>query len=239
MRIDVITLFPEMFAAMDHSIMGRARKMGALEFSTLHLRNFAINEYGQVDDKPFGGEPGMVLRPEPLAKAIESTQVHQKGGKVIHLCADGQPLTHALAQSLTQESHLVLVCGHYKGIDERIRESHVDLEISIGDYVLSGGELPAMVLVDSIVRLLPGVLHDIDSATTDSHAQGTLGWPVYTRPEVFEGKTVPPILLSGHHKRIQEWQRQQALERTRLRRPDLYEKLHLDANDRRILKTNY
>jgi tRNA (guanine37-N1)-methyltransferase len=239
MRVDVITLFPEMFVPMAHSIMGRAQKSGALEFHAIHLRDFAINEYGQVDDRPFGGEPGMVIRPEPLAKAIESTGIKETGGKVIHLCADGVSFTHALAEQLTQESHLTLVCGHYKGIDERIRESHVDLEISIGDYVVSGGELPAMIVIDAIVRLLPGVLGDRDAAVTDSHAQGTLGWPVYTRPEVFEGNPVPPILLSGHHKRIGEWQRQQSLLRTQARRPDLYEKIILNAEDIRILKTNY
>lgn len=239
MRIDVITLFPEMFAPMDHSIMGRARKSGILDFHTIQLREFAINDYGQVDDKPFGGEPGMVLRPEPLAKAIDSTQVKEHGGKVVYLCADGIPLNHAMAVELTQAEHLVLVCGHYKGIDERIRSSRVDLCISIGDYVLSGGELPAMVLIDAVVRLLPGAMHDAGSAETDSFAQGVLGWPVYTRPELFEGMQVPPILLSGHHKRITEWQRQQSLCQTREKRPDLYEKLNLSKDDHRILKTNY
>jgi tRNA (guanine37-N1)-methyltransferase len=239
LRVDVITLFPEMFAPMDLSIMGRARKMGFLDFNTIQLRNFAINEYGQVDDKPFGGEPGMVIRPEPLAKAIDSTGVRQGSGKVIHLCADGIPLNHDLAMQLTQETHLVMVCGHYKGIDERIRSSRVDLDISIGDYVLSGGEIPAMVVIDAVVRLIPGVLHDLDAALTDSHAQGTLGWPVYTRPEIFEEESVPPILLSGHHKRIREWQRQQSLLRTQAKRPDLYEKVILSKEDHRILKTIY
>lgn len=239
MHVDVITLFPEMFVPMDHSIMGRARRMGILDFHTIHLREFAINDYGQVDDKPFGGEPGMVIRPEPLAQAIDSTSVRANGGKVVYLCADGVPLTHGLAQQLSQESHLVLVCGHYKGIDERILASRVDLCVSIGDFVLSGGELPAMVLIDSMIRLLPGVLHDPGSAETDSFAQGTLGWPVYTRPELFEGMPVPAILLSGHHKRIGEWQRQQSLLRTQEKRPDLYEKLTLSKDDHRILKTNY
>ncbi len=226
MKCEVITLFPEMFTPMDHSIMGRARKSGLLEFNTLHLRNYAINEYGQVDDRPFGGEPGMVLRPEPLAKAIDSTQVRENGGKVIHLCADGAPFTHEMALGLTQEKHLVFVCGHYKGIDQRIRDSRVDLEISIGDYVLSGGELAAMVLMDAIVRLIPGVLNDIGAALTDSHAQGLLGWPVYTRPEKFEEREVPPVLLSGHHKNIQAWQMEQSRLRTAQRRPDLWKKLN-------------
>ena len=239
MRIDVITLFPEMFAPLDHSIMGRARKMGALDFHTIQLRNYAVNEYGQVDDSPYGGEPGMVLRPEPLAQAIDVASAHGSSAKVIHLCADGKPFSHTMAEQLTQESHLVFVCGHYKGIDQRIRESRVDMEISIGDYVVSGGELPTMVVIDAVVRLLPGVLHDSGSASTDSHAQGTLGWPVYTRPEVFEGESVPAVLLSGHHKRICEWQRQQALLRTQERRPDLFGKLTLNKDDDRILKTIY
>ena len=239
MKIDAITLFPEMFAPMEHSIMGRAQKSGVLQFRTIFLRDYAINDYGQVDDKPFGGEPGMVLRPEPLAKAIDATEARSHGGKVIHLCADGQPFTHATAQALVQEQHLVFVCGHYKGIDQRIRDSRIDLEISIGDYVVSGGELPAMVVIDAIVRLIPGVLNDLDSALTDSHAQTALGWPVYTRPEIFEENAVPPILLSGHHKKISEWQRQQSLLRTQTRRPDLFEKMELTREDHRILKTIY
>jgi len=239
MRIDCITLFPEMFAPMQASIMGRAQKQGALQFNTIQLRDFAINDYGQVDDAPYGGEPGMVLRPEPLAQAIDSTGVRKGEGKVIYLTADGVPLTHALAASLAHEEHLVLVCGHYKGIDDRIRQSRIDMEISLGDFVVSGGELPAMVLADSVVRLLPGVLGTKESGETDSFAQQVLGWPVYTRPEIFEGESVPAILLSGHHKKINEWQRQQALLRTRERRPDIYEKLEITAADHRILKSNY
>lgn len=239
MRIDCITLFPEMFAPLQISIMGRAQKQGILQFSTIQLRDFAINDYGQVDDSPYGGEPGMVLRPEPLAQAIDSTKVRENQGKVIYLTADGVPFTHALAQSLAQESHLVLVCGHYKGIDERIRQSRVDLEISLGDFVVSGGELPAMVVTDAVVRLLPGVLGTKESGDTDSFAQTVLGWPVFTRPEIFEDQGIPPVLLSGHHKNIRAWQRQQSLQRTRDRRPDIYEKLELSAEDHRILKTNY
>ncbi|HSQ42590.1 MAG TPA: tRNA (guanosine(37)-N1)-methyltransferase TrmD [Fibrobacteraceae bacterium] len=222
MRIDAITLFPEMFAPLDYSIVGRARKMSLLSFRAIQLRQYAINDYGQVDDRPFGGEPGMVLRPEPLANAIDATAVHAHGGKVVYLCADGVPFTQKHAKELSQEAHLVLLCGHYKGIDERIRESRVDLEFSIGDYVVSGGELPAMVLIDAVARLLPGVLGDPASAETDSHSQGLLGWPVYTRPEIFENRAVPAVLLSGHHQNIQQWQQEQARERTRTRRPDLF-----------------
>ncbi|MBQ9225612.1 MULTISPECIES: tRNA (guanosine(37)-N1)-methyltransferase TrmD [unclassified Fibrobacter] len=229
MVIDCITIFPEMFAPMKQSIMGRAQAKGLLEFNTVYLRDFAINDYGQVDDVPYGGEPGMVLRPEPLAAAIRSTGVKQDGGKVIYLTADGVPFTHKIAEELSHESHLVLVCGHYKGIDDRIRQTEVDMEISIGDFVVSGGELPAMLVTDAVVRLIDGALGNRESGDTDSFAQGVLGWPVYTRPEEFEGKKVPEVLLSGHHKNISEWRRQESLKRTQERRPDIFEKLKLNT----------
>ena len=229
MRIDCITIFPEMFTPMTQSIMGRAQNKGILQFNTVFLRDFAINDYGQVDDVPYGGEPGMVLRPEPLAQAIRSTGVKEDGGKVIYMTADGVPLTHKIAEDLSKEEHLVIVCGHYKGIDDRIRQSEVDMEISIGDFVVSGGELPAMLLTDAVVRLKDGALGNRESGDTDSFAQGLLGWPVYTRPEVFEGKKVPEVLLSGHHKNIFEWRKQESLKRTEERRPDILEKFKLNA----------
>ena len=229
MKIDCITIFPEMFAPMKQSIMGRAQSKGLMEFNTVYLRDFAINDYGQVDDVPYGGEPGMVLRPEPLAKAIRSTGVKEDGGKVIYLTADGVPFNHKMAEELSHENHLVLVCGHYKGIDDRIRQSEVDLEISIGDFVVSGGELPAMLVTDAIVRLIDGALGNRESGDTDSFAQGVLGWPVYTRPEVFEGKKVPDVLLSGHHANIKAWRRQQSFERTQERRPDIFKNLEKDS----------
>lgn len=229
MKIDCITIFPEMFIPMEHSIVGRAQKNGLFSFRTVYLRDFAVNDYGQVDDAPYGGEPGMVLRPEPLARAIQSTRARENGGKVIYLTADGIPFSQKIAKELSMERHLVLVCGHYKGIDERIRENYVDMEISIGDFVVSGGELPAMLLTDAVVRLLPGALGNKESGETDSFAQGPLGWPVYTRPEVFEGKSVPEVLVSGHHKRISEWRRAESLKRTKERRPDIYEKLQIDT----------
>ena len=225
MKIDCITIFPEMFAPMKSSIMGRAQAKGLFEFNTVYLRDFAINAYGQVDDVPYGGEPGMVLRPEPLANAIRSTGVKEDGGKVIYLTADGVPFTHKIATELSQENHLVLVCGHYKGIDDRIRQTEVDMEISIGDFVVSGGELPAMLVTDAVVRLLDGALGHKESGETDSSAQGVLGWPVYTRPEEFEGKKVPEVLLSGHHKNISEWRRKESLKRTKERRPDIFKNL--------------
>ena len=229
MRIDCITIFPEMFTPMTQSIMGRAQNKGILQFNTVFLRDFAINDYGQVDDVPYGGEPGMVLRPEPLAQAIRSTGVKEDGGKVIYMTADGVPLTHQIAADLSKEEHLVIVCGHYKGIDDRIRQSEVDMEISIGDFVVSGGELPAMLLTDAVVRLKDGALGNRESGDTDSFAQGLLGWPVYTRPEVFEGRRVPEVLLSGHHKNISEWRKQESLKRTQERRPDILEKIKLNA----------
>ncbi len=229
MKIDCITIFPEMFTPMKSSIMGRAQNKGLMEFNTVYLRDFAINDYGQVDDVPYGGEPGMVLRPEPLAAAIRSTGVKEDGGKVIYLTADGVPFTHKMAAELSKESHLVLICGHYKGIDDRIRQSEVDLEISIGDFVVSGGELPAMLVTDAVVRLIDGALGNRESGDTDSFAQGVLGWPVYTRPEVFEGKKVPDVLLSGHHKNIAAWRRQESLKRTEERRPDIFKNLERDT----------
>ena len=228
-KIDCITIFPEMFTPMKQSIMGRAQSKGLMEFNTVYLRDFAINDYGQVDDVPYGGEPGMVIRPEPLAKAIRSTGVKEDGGKVIYLTADGVPFTHKMAKELSKESHLVLICGHYKGIDDRIRQSEVDLEISIGDFVVSGGELPAMLVTDAVVRLLDGALGNKESGETDSFAQGVLGWPVYTRPEVFEGKKVPEVLLSGHHANIKAWRRQESLKRTQERRPDIFKNLEEDT----------
>lgn len=218
-----------MFTPMKTSIMGRAQNKGLMEFNTVYLRDFAINDYGQVDDVPYGGEPGMVIRPEPLAAAIRSTGVKEDGGKVIYLTADGVPFTHKMAQELSKESHLVLICGHYKGIDDRIRQSEVDLEISIGDFVVSGGELPAMLVTDAVVRLIDGALGNRESGDTDSFAQGVLGWPVYTRPEVFEGKKVPDVLLSGHHKNIAAWRRQESLKRTEERRPDIFKNLERDT----------
>ncbi|SHL17667.1 tRNA (guanosine(37)-N1)-methyltransferase TrmD [Fibrobacter sp. UWH4] len=229
MRIDCITIFPEMFAPMKQSIMGRAQSKGLMEFNTVYLRDFAINDYGQVDDVPYGGEPGMVIRPEPIANAIRSTGVKEDGGKVIYLTADGVPFTHKMAKELSKESHLVLICGHYKGIDDRIRQSEVDLEISIGDFVVSGGELPAMLVTDAVVRLLDGALGNKESGETDSFAQGVLGWPVYTRPEVFEGKKVPEVLLSGHHANIKAWRRQESLKRTQERRLDIFKNLEEDT----------
>ncbi|HLP43268.1 MAG TPA: tRNA (guanosine(37)-N1)-methyltransferase TrmD [Fibrobacteria bacterium] len=239
MRIDVITLFPEMFAALDASIPGRARKSGALDLRCHPLRDFAINKYGQVDDMPFGGEAGMVLRPEPLKGALERVLEELGEGcrpHVVHMAASGRIFNQERAKELAEIENLLIICGHYKGIDQRFCDAFVNEELSVGDYVLSGGELPAMVVIDSIARLLPGVLGDPASAETDSFYQpNRLGWPVYTRPQVFEGRAVPEELLSGHHERIRKWRVKASLEATRRNRPDLFGRLALTDEEKKLL----
>ncbi len=239
MRIDIITAFPEIFSPLETSIMGRAGKAGRVEFVLHPLRQFAINRYGQIDDSPFGGEAGMVLRPEPMLAAIDaakSAQIPESKPHTIYMSPQGRTLNQERARELSKLSGLIILCGHYKGIDQRIIDAHVDEELSIGDYVLTGGELPAMVLIDTIVRLLPDVLHDRTSAETDSFFEpNRLGWPVYTRPEIFEGMAVPKVLLSGHHENIRRWRLRQSLLRTRRLRPDLFEKLQLTKEEQRLL----
>jgi tRNA (guanine37-N1)-methyltransferase len=238
MRIDVITLFPEIFTALDVSIPGRARKSGALDLHCHNLRDFAINRYGQVDDTPFGGEAGMVLRPEPLKGALDKV-LGDLGSKphIVHMAATGRIFTQERAKELAEIQNLLIICGHYKGVDQRFCDAYVDEELSIGDYVLSGGELPAMVVIDAIARLLPGVLGDKASAETDSfYLPNRLGWPVYTRPQVFEGKPVPEALLSGHHERIRQWRVKASLETTRRNRPELFRLLDLSNEEKKLLE---
>jgi tRNA (guanine37-N1)-methyltransferase len=224
MRVDVITLFPEMFAALEASIPGRGQRGGQFTLKTHQLRQWAINKHGQVDDIPFGGEPGMVLRPEPIQAAIAAirTELTPAQPKVLMMSAQGRIFDQKTAERLAQEPNLLILCGHYKGIDQRIVDTLVDEEISIGDYVVSGGELPAMIIIDAVVRLLAGVLHDPVSAETDSFQRpGRLGWPVYTRPQDFNGSSVPDVLVSGHHENIRRWRLRESLKLTRQRRPDL------------------
>lgn len=223
MRIDIITLFPELFDGLKtHSIVGRALGSGRIELNTHNLRDWASDKYKSVDDHPYGGGPGMVLKVDVLHKALQEVkgQIPNFEGKVILLTPQGQVYKQKMAQDLTKETNLILICGHYEGFDERIRD-YVDMEISIGDYVLTGGELPAMIIADSVVRLLPGVLGDDTSSRDESHTDEILEYPHYTRPEEFEGKRVPEILLGGNHKAIDAWRQEKALERTRERRPDL------------------
>lgn len=222
MHIDILTVLPELLESpLQHSIMKRAQDKGLLTVRVHHLRKWAVNEYGQVDDYQYGGGAGMVMMCEPLVKAIEELSQELRYDEIIYLTPDGQTLNQKITNTLSLAQNLLLICGHYKGIDERVRTHFVTREISIGDYVLSGGELPAAILVDAIGRLLPGVLNDETSALFDSFQDNLLAPPVYTRPEDFRGWKVPAILMSGDHKKIEEWRHEQSLERTKARRPDI------------------
>jgi len=237
MRIDVLTLFPEMFQGpLDASIVGRARAAGIVDLRLWNIRDLAEGRHRQVDDYPFGGGTGMILKPEPVFSAVR----HVLGGEkapIILMSPQGEVFSHRLAEELSREKRLVLICGHYEGVDERIRQALVTRQISIGDYVLTGGELPAMVVIDAVVRFLPGALGDGSAVHTDSFAQGLLEYPQYTRPREFEGMKVPEVLLSGNHQLIAKWRREQALRRTLLLRPDLLAGLELSEEDRQILAT--
>lgn len=222
MQIDILTVLPELLESpLSHSIIKRAQGKGLLQIKVHNLRQWAVNEYGQVDDYQYGGGAGMVMLCEPLANAIEQLQKETHFDEVIYLTPDGETLNQKIANQLSLKENLLLICGHYKGIDERIREHYITREISIGDYVLSGGELAAAILVDAIGRLIPGVLNDETSALTDSFQDNLLAPPVYTRPADYKGWKVPEILLSGDPKKIEEWRHEQAVDRTAKKRPDL------------------
>ena len=222
MRIDIISVLPELVESpFSHSIMKRAQDKGLLEVFTHPLRNWAINEYGQVDDYQYGGGAGMVMMCEPLANAIESLQAERNYDEIIYMTPDGVNFNQPIANKLSLKGNLLIICGHYKGIDQRIRDHFVTLELSIGDYVLSGGELAAAVVVDAIGRLIPGVLNNETSALTDSFQDGLLAPPVYTRPADFRGWKVPDILMSGDLRKIEDWRYEQSVQRTQERRPDL------------------
>ncbi|HRJ16907.1 MAG TPA: tRNA (guanosine(37)-N1)-methyltransferase TrmD [Saprospiraceae bacterium] len=224
MHIDIISALPELLVSpFGHSILKRAHDKGLLDVRVHDLREFGLGRHKQIDDYQFGGGAGMVMMAEPLANAIESLQAERRYDEIIYMTPDGETLRQPLANRLSMYDNLLIIAGHYKGIDERIREEFVTLEISIGDYVLSGGELPAAVLVDAIGRLLPGVLNDETSALFDSFQDDLLAPPVYTRPAEFRGRKVPDVLMSGHFKNIEEWRLEQSLQRTRERRPDLLE----------------
>jgi tRNA (guanine37-N1)-methyltransferase len=222
LSIDILTVLPELLESpFNHSILKRAKEKGLLTIQVHHLRQWAVNEYGQVDDYQYGGGAGMVMMPEPLANAIEALSKERPYDEIIYMTPDGDRLNQRIANSLSLKENLLIICGHYKGIDQRIREQYVTKEISIGDYVLSGGELAAAVLTDTIGRLIPGVLNDETSALFDSFQDNLLAPPVYTRPADFRGAKVPEILLSGDPKKIEDWRYDQSLNRTRERRPDL------------------
>ena len=241
LQIDVVTLFAPMFEAVTGSgVTGRARERRLYDLVLWNPRDFATGSYRSVDDRPYGGGPGMVMMPEPLEKALSAARQRQKSSgvarpRVVHLSPQGRVLDHALVAGLAKEQGIVMLAGRYEGVDERLVGRTVDEEISIGDYVLSGGELAAMVVIDCVVRQLPGALGDAESASQDSFANGLLDHPHFTRPEVYENETVPSVLLSGNHADIARWRLKQALGRTWLRRPDLLEKRTLSTEESRLL----
>lgn len=222
MKIDILTLFPEFFSHfLSTSIIGRALEAGAAKIQPTNIRDYAFDRHKRVDDYCYGGGPGMLMKPEPLARAIDD--VKGSDSVVVFLSPKGEPFTQQIAAELSQAEHLILICGHYEGIDQRVIDSRVDREISIGDYVLTGGEIPAMVVSDAVIRLLPGVLGE-GSAEDESMQSGLLEYPQYTRPRIFEGMEVPEVLLSGNHQRIEDWRKEQSLLETKKKRRDLFEK---------------
>lgn len=228
-------------AVTDWGVTGRAREQGAYSFVAWNPRDFAVNAYRTVDDRPYGGGPGMVMMADPLAKAIRAARQRQASSgvretRVVYLSPQGRPLDHERVEALVAHEGLVLLCGRYEGVDERLLAREVDEEVSIGDYVLSGGELAAMVLLDAVIRQLPGVLGDAESAKQESFVEGLLDCPHYTRPEVYEGESVPPVLMSGHHADIERWRLKQSLGRTWLRRPELLANKVLTTRERALLE---
>lgn len=234
MRIDILSLFPEFLSTFANwSIIGRAKEQNRVQINNIDIRDFSNNKHKKVDDYPFGGGPGMVMKPEPIFDAIKS--VKGPKSKVIYLSPQGKPFNQNMANDLSKEDHIILLCGHYEGIDNRIIEHYIDEEISLGDFVLTGGELPAMVLVDAIVRLLPGVLSSEEAFIDESHYDGLLEHPQYTRPRDFNGYGVPEVLLSGNHKDIEDWRKEKALETTLLKRPDLLKEKDLSEKELKTL----
>ncbi len=231
-----ISLFPEMFTAVtEQGVVGRAIAKGRVKVDLINPRDFTQDKHRTVDDRPYGGGPGMLMKVEPLEKAIQFAQQKQPG-KVIYLSPQGQTINHEMIKKLAQEQHLVLIAGRYEGIDERLISKHVDLELSLGDFVLSGGELGAMAIIDSVTRLLPEVLGHEESAVQDSFVDGLLDHPHYTRPEIYEGSKVPSVLLSGNHQKIEKWRLQQRLGRTWLKRPDLLKQRELTQEEQLLLE---
>ena len=234
-RFHILTLFPEMVMdGLNTSIIGRAIEAGLLEINAVNIRDYSTNKHMKVDDYPYGGGAGLVMQPEPVYRAYEDlTKDMKKKPRVVYLTPQGTTFHQEMAKELAKEEELVFLCGHYEGIDERVLEEIVTDYVSIGDYVLTGGELPAMVMIDSISRLVPGVLHNDDSAGDESFENGLLEYPQYTRPSVFLDKEVPEVLLSGHHENIRKWRHEQSVKRTKERRPDLWEayEKEMEGND--------
>ena len=237
MHIGVVSLFPEMVSTIaDYGVVGRARQRELVTLEFENPRDFADDTHRTVDDRPFGGGPGMVMKFEPLAEALQAAKASSpEGSPVVYLSPQGEVFDQAVATRFASLPGMILLAGRYEGVDERLIESHVDEEVSIGDFVLSGGEVAAMVVIDAVVRLLPGVLGDDESAAQDSFVEGLLDCPHYTRPEVVDGRAAPPVLLSGDHARIARWRHKQALGRTYLRRPDLLDRLELSDEQRELL----
>lgn len=237
MRFDVFTIFPEVFEPyINLSILKKAAENGVIDIRLFNIRNWARDKHHTTDDTPFGGGGGMVMKPEPIFSAVEETEGSSPACPVILLSPQGELLSYNLAKSLASENRLALICGRYEGVDERVRQHLVTHEISIGDYVLSGGELPALILIEAVTRLLPGALGDPTGAIDDSFANGLLEYPHYTRPAEFRGRKVPEVLLSGNHHEIEVWRRKQALVRTIQHRPDILKLDDLDKQDMRLLK---
>lgn len=236
MRIDILSLFPNMFSGpFEEGIIKRARERGLVDIRIVNIRDYTTDRHRTADDRPFGGGPGMVLKPEPIFAAVEAIKGEGES-RVILTTPQGRLFTQEYAKELSQEDHIIIICGRYEGVDERVREALVTDPISIGDYVLSGGELAAMVMVDAIVRLIPGVLGNEESIKRDSFWRGLLGYPQYTRPASFRGMKVPDVLLSGHHEMIERWRKKESLRRTLLYRPDLLQNADLDEEDLKLLE---
>lgn len=234
MKIDILTLFPEMFQVFDSSIIGRALDKGTIEINTHNIRDYSLNKHKKVDDYPYGGGAGMVMTPQPISDSIKAIKKTNKG-KVIFLGPRGKTFTQETAKQLSREEELIFLCGHYEGIDERVYK-HIDIELSLGDFVLTGGEMACIPIVDSICRLIPGVLSSYESYTEESFYNGLLEYPQYTRPEEFEGEKVPEVLISGHHENIRKWRRKQSLIITKERRPDMFKNIILSKEDKKLLK---
>ena len=237
MKVDVLALFPEIIApALQTGILKRIQDAGGLTINVYNLRDWATDKHKSVDDYPYGGGAGMILKPEPLFAAVRALNI-TSDANVVFLTPQGTPLTQSLVEAMSLDTHIILICGRYKGIDERVRQQIITSEVSIGDYVLSGGEIAALVLIDAIGRVLPGALGDFESAHEDSFSQDLLDHPHYTRPAVYEGMKAPEVLLSGHHENIKKWRQVEALKRTAQHRPDLLQNLELSDEELAILKS--
>lgn len=232
--IDILTLFPEMFDIFNYSIIGKAKEKNIVNLSTYNIRDYTKDKHRKVDDYPYGGGAGMVMSAQPVVDCIRKVK-EKNSGKVIFLGPRGITFNQELAKELSKEDELIFLCGHYEGIDERMY-SHIDLEVSLGDFVLTGGEMACIPIIDSILRLIPGVLSSPESFTEESFYNGVLEYPQYTRPETFDGKTVPNVLISGHHEKIRKWRRAASLHITKEKRPDLYRKINLSSEDIKILQ---